>query len=278
MIRFIARVLIVSLVCAVVASATVVAITAADVLTQFKLGQPAAQTYVFDAVWNQRLGYFGGTRIFKALPPEARAAAVSAAAQFAQAYAETEDFRARYARQREASRPTPPPPAKTYKEQQTEQRAQFDKSLAEMKANAAKAAPDMRKMLEEMAVSLEAQQVKMEKDKALQAQMEKGHVMMAEMQQQNHVRAVKEFEKKYPENPQQLIATRLREFLAVSATVPAEAALIERDAKLRFVDRKFEGQGDFWKQLYRSGKPAVDAARQAATTWLASIEEGRAGS
>jgi len=272
MFRFIARVLIVPLVYAVVASATVVAIAAADVLAQFKLGRPAAHTYVFDAVWNQGLGYFGGTRIFKALPPEARAAAVTAAAQFAQAYVETDDFRARYARQREVSRPTPPPPAKTYKEQQAEQRAQFDKSLAEMKANAAKAAPDMRKMLEEMAVSLEAQQLKMEKDKALQAQMEKGHVMMAEMQQQNHVRAAKEFEKKYPENPQQLIATRLRDFLAVSATVPAEAALVERDGKLRFVDRKFEGQGDFWKQLYRSGKPAVDAARQAATTWLAAIE------
>ena len=189
-----------------------------------------------------------------------------------QAYTQSEDFRARYAKQREASRPTPPPPAKSYKEQQAEQRAQFDKSVAEMKANAAKAAPDMRKMLEEMAVSLQAQQAKMEQDKDLQAQMEKGHVMMAEMQQQHHVRAVGEFERKYPENPQFLIATRLREFLAVSATVPAEAALVERDGKLRFLDRKFEGQGDFWKQLYRSGKPAVDAARQAATDWLAAID------
>jgi hypothetical protein len=248
------------------------AIAASDVLAQFKLGRPAAETYVFDAVWSQGLGYFSGTRIFKALPSEARAAAVTAAAQFAQAYTQTVDFRARYAKQREASRPTPPPPAKSYKDQQAEQRAQFDKSVAEMKANAAKAAPDMRKMLEEMVVSLQAQQTMMEQDTALQAQMEKGHVMMAEMQQQNHVRAVKEFERKYPENPQLLIATRLREFLSVSATVPAEAPLVERDGKLRFVDRKFEGQADFWKQLYRSGKPAVDAARQAATDWLAGIE------
>jgi len=144
-----------------------------------------------------------------------------------------------------------------------------------MKANAAKAAPDMRKMLEDMVASLQAQQVAMEKDKALQAQMEKGHAMMAEMTQQNYLREVKEFEQRYPERANQLVATRLREFLALSAGVPAEAALVERDGKLRFVDRRFEGQSDFWKQLYRSGKPAVDAAREAATAWLAAIEHNQ---
>jgi hypothetical protein len=273
MIRFHPRLLIPAGLVALAASAGAVAVTAADVLAQFKLTRPAAETHVFDAVWNQGLGYFGaGTRLFKTMPGDARAAAVTAGAEFAKAYTQTEDFRARYARQREANRPTPPPPAKSYKEQQAEQRAQFDKSLAEMKASAAKAAPDMRKLLEETAASLQAQQAAMDKDTALQAQMEQGHNMMAEMKQQHYLREVKEYEQGFPQNPQQLIATRLRAFLAVSATVPAQAALVERDGKLRFVDRRFEGQNDFWKQLYRAGKPAVDAAREAATRWLAELE------
>ena len=37
----------------------------------------------------------------------------------------------------------------------------------------------------------------------------------------------------------------------------------------------FIQQSDFWKQLYRSGKPAVDAAREAATAWLAAIEHNQ---
>lgn len=266
------RVLIAGVALAVAVCAAVTG-AAADVLAQFKLSKLAAETHVFDAVWNDGLGYFGtGTRLFKAMPAEARAAAVTSAAAFARAYCETDLFRARYAKQREQARPTPPPPARIWAEQRAEQRAQFDKSMAEMKANAAKAAPDIRKLLEETIVSMTEQQAAMDRDVALQAQMEKGAKMAAEFQQQNYQRSVQEFEQKYPESPTPLIAARLRAFLTLSATVPAEAALVERDGKLRFVDRKLEGQSYYWKQLYRAGKPAIDAARASATAWLEALE------
>jgi len=122
MFRSSARLFIPTLMCVVVATAGAAAVTAADVLAQFKLGRPAAETYVFDAVWSQG-----------------------------------DAFRARYAKQRDASRPKAPAPARSFQQQQAEQRAQFDKSVAEMKANAAKAVPDMRKMLEDMVASLQAQ-------------------------------------------------------------------------------------------------------------------------
>jgi hypothetical protein len=41
---------------------------------------------------------------------------------------------------------------------------------------------------------------------------------------------------------------------------------------MRFVDRKLEGKSYAWKQLFRAGKPSVDAARTAATEWLTSLE------
>jgi hypothetical protein len=248
---------------------------ASDVLTQFRLSRPAAETHVFDSVWNDGLGYFGGVRTFKALSADARAAAITGAAAFARAYCETDAFRTRYAKQRETSRPAPLPPLKSWAESQAEQKAQFEKSLADMRANSAKATPEIRKMLEETADSLVKQQQAMDKDAALQAQMKKGHEMANELKQQNWAKSVKEFEQKYPENPNALIATRLREFLTMSADVPATAELVERDGKLRFVDRKLEGKSYAWKQLFRAGKPAVDAARAAATYWLTALEGTR---
>lgn len=254
------------------ALAAPVVMAASDVLAQFRLSRAAAETHVFDSVWNGGLGYFGGARTFKTLSAEARAAAVTAAAAFARTYCESDTFKTRYAKQREASRPEPLAPLKTWAETQAEQKAQFEKSLAEMRANAAKAAPDIRKMLEETADSLVKQQQAMDRDAALQAQMKKGHEMGNQYKQQAWAQSVKDFEQKYPEDPNAVIAVRLRAFLAMSADVPATAELVERDGKLRFVDRKLEGKSYAWKQLFRAGKPAVDAARSAATGWLASLE------
>jgi hypothetical protein len=218
-----------------------VIVVAGDVLAQFRLSRAAAESHVFDSVWQEGLGYFGGVRTFTALSADARAAAVTAAAGFARAYCETDAFRARYAKQREASRPAPLPPLKSWAETQAEQKAQFEKSLAEMRANAVKATPDVRKMLEETADSLVKQQRAMDGDTALQAQMKKGHEMGNELKQQAWTKSVKDFEQKYPEDPNRVVATRLRAFLAMSADVPATAELVERDGKMRFVDRKLEG-------------------------------------
>jgi hypothetical protein len=256
----------------VAALAAPVVTVASDVLAQFRLSRAAAETHVFDSVWNDGLGYFGGVRTFKALSAEARATAVTAAAAFARAYCETDAFRARYAKERDASRPAPLAPFKTWAETQAEQKAKFDKSLAEMRANATKAAPEIRKMLEETADSLVTQQQAMDRDAALQAQMKKGHEMSNEMKRQAWEKSVKDFEQKHPEDPNKVIAARLRGFLAMSSDVPATAELVERDGKLRFADRKLEGKSYAWKQLFRAGKPAVDAARTAATEWLASLE------
>jgi hypothetical protein len=93
-----------------------------------------------------------------------------------------------------------------------------------------------------------------------------------EHKQQAWAKSVRDFEQNYPEDPAKVIAVRLRTFLAMSADVPATAELVERDGKLRFADRKLEGKSYAWKQLFRAGRPAVDAARSAATEWLGSLE------
>ncbi len=69
------------------------------------------------------------------------------------------------------------------------------------------------------------------------------------------------------------MAARLKQFLADTADIPAQPAMITVDARhTRFADAKFESKNDFWKRCFRAGKPAVDAARAAAQSWLASIQ------
>lgn len=82
----------------------------------------------------------------------------------------------------------------------------------------------------------------------------------------------KQFDERYPANPETFVAGRLREFIALAATVPAEVALVRRGDKMVFADAALESKPESWKQLYRAGKPSVDAARDAATAWLATLE------
>ncbi len=71
------------------------------------------------------------------------------------------------------------------------------------------------------------------------------------------------------------IATRLREFLTLSATVDFGAKLVpcRNSQRSCFADPAYEGKPGDWKKLYRAGKEPVDAARAFATKWLADIEK-----
>lgn len=81
-----------------------------------------------------------------------------------------------------------------------------------------------------------------------------------------------EWEKQYPADPKVLVVRRLREFLALSATVNFTARLEQRpDKQMRFADPELEEKPAEWKLLFRAGKPAVDAARAAAGEWLKAI-------
>ena len=244
-----------------------------DVLAQFKQTPAKAQEAVMSAVWAGGQPYVDGSWvIFRALSPEARASAVRAAADFARAYASSDAFKKQYAANRTSQAPKPPVPPKSWAEQHAEQNAQFAKSMADMKANLPKMPANMQKSMQDTIDQMQAQHEAQEKDTALQAMMEKSVTMGYENEKQQYARQLKQFELEHPEDPNALVATRLKEFLAMSATVPAQAELVPVNGKMKFADKAFEGKPYFWKQCYRAGKPSVDAAREAAEAWLKSIQ------
>lgn len=119
---------------------------------------------------------------------------------------------------------------------------------------------------------MQAQHEAQEKDTAFQAMMEKSVSMGYENEKQQYARRLKQFELDHPEDPNALIATRFKEFLAMSASIRAQAELVPVNGKMKFADRSLEGKPYFWKQCYRAGKPSVDAAREAAEAWLKAIQ------
>jgi cell pole-organizing protein PopZ len=244
-----------------------------DVLAQFKQTPAKAQEAVMSAVWAGGQPYIDGSWIiFRALSPEARASAVRAAADFARAYASSDAFKKQYAANRTSQAPKPPVPPKSWAEQHAEQNAQFAKSMADMKANLPKMPANMQKSMQDTIDQMQAQHEAQEKDAEFQAMMEKSVTMGYESQKQQYASQLKQFQLDHPEDPNVLVATRLKEFLAMSATVPAEAQLVPVNGKMKFADKSLEGKPYFWKQCYRAGKPSVDAAREAAEAWLKALQ------
>ena len=256
---------------------------AADVLTQFRLTDEDAQQGVFDTLWGGAPDGFGpAPSIFRTLAPQARAAAVTAAAALVRAYAESDTFREQYAAKRGAERPADLPDTTTARADVDKQTREMEKAMAETRAALANMPPEMRKMMESAmkeagagGTDLDAQLAGVQKETNKAMKEQKAAQAKADAQLAEARLNAKQFDQRYPANPEAFIAGRLREFLALSATVPADAALVRRGGKVVFVDPALESKPEMWKQLYRAGQPSVDAAREAATAWLATIESKR---
>ena len=194
------------------------------------------------------------------------------------AYGESDAFREHYAARRRAERPADLPETTAARTDIDKQMAESAKAMAEARAAMANMPPEMRKMAEEamkaagVSGDMDAQmaQLQAEGNKAMKAQkagQAKADAMVAEARLN-----AKQFDERYPANPERFIAARLREFVALADSVPAQAQLVRRNDKMVFADPALESQPESWKQLYRAGKPSVDAARTAATAWLATLE------
>jgi hypothetical protein len=85
---------------------------------------------------------------------------------------------------------------------------------------------------------------------------------------EEHQRDVAKWNENFPENPNVLIAKRLRAFLDTSADVDFSAKLVPSGDKMKFADAKYEQKSSEWKMCYRAGRDAVTAARAVAAAWL----------
>jgi cell division protein FtsN len=249
---------------------------AQDHLATLGISEGRAKEAVFDSFMSDTVSIAGKPAAFTAMTPAARVALVTFALNLARTFAESAEFKRRYADHREANGPEPLPEELTVDAVFAKQRAGFEQQAAEMRKLFDQITPEQRATLEQGWNDMRAQLDAMEKGerrKEIESVLKEQRLE----QMRGHEAAMKEFEKVYPEDPRALIAARLRHYLDLTNDIDFSAQLIDTSsgdkAKKRvFADAALEAKPAEWKMSFRAGKPASDAARAFAQKWLADLQ------
>jgi hypothetical protein len=250
---------------------TAMTVIAQDHLATLGISEGRAKEAVFDSFMAGTVSLAGKPAAFIALPPQGRVALVNFALTLARTFAESDDFKRRYADHREANGPDPLPEAQTADEIFKKQRAGFENQVSEMKKLFDQITPEQRATLEAGWADMRRQLDEMEKGERRQ-QIEALLQQQRDQLTRERDLAMQELDKTYPADPRALVAMRLRRFLDVTSDVDYGAALVEKGTKRVFADPALEARPAEWKLAFRAGKPATDAARTFAQKWLNDLQ------
>lgn len=252
-------------------AALAVGASAADVLAQLGLTPASAKELLMSGVGSGWLNYGAAAQAFKKATPAVRVELVQGSLAWAKSFTATPDFKASYAKLRETRKPEAPKfegtPEQEYAKQREKQAADQAKGAEDMKKAMASMTPDQRKQMEE-AMKQAAEVMKQMDTPEMQKMMIDGIRMTREQQTTEYNAAMKKWSEDYPDNPNPVIAKRLKAFLDMSATVDFDAKLVEKNGKMRFENQAYESKPSEWKLCYRLGKEPVLAARAAAEAWM----------
>jgi hypothetical protein len=219
-------------------------------------------------------GYLNATpaaKTLKTAAPASRATAVRNAVAWARSYTESAAFKAEFERRRQAERPAAPDAIITVEDELARQSAERKKQVEEMKKNLDQLPPDMRKTMEAAVKETEAANRKMETDPQMVAILRKSIEATRASELEAYKKQLEAYERRWPADPNTLVARRLREFLDVSADVDFDAKLVPAGRLMRFAEPRYEEKPPTWKLCFRAGREATAAAREAAQTWLKAI-------
>ena len=246
------------------------ATTAQDHLANLGISEGRAKEAVFDSFISDAVSLAGKPAAFIAMPPGARVTLVNFVLHLARTFVDSDDFKRRYADHREANGPDPLPEEQTADAVLAKQRAGFESQVAEMRKMFDQITPEQRATLEQGWNEMRDQFTAME-----QGDRRKQIDGLLTEQRADQVRqrdeAMKEFDKAFPPDHRSLVAMRLRHFLEATKDVAYDAQLVDKDKKKVFADEAFEAKPTEWKLAFRAGKPATDAARAFAQSWLADL-------
>jgi hypothetical protein len=242
-------------------------------LAQFKLTDAdAAQvtsTILIDDKRDLSYDLPGQSRdLLKKVPPGARGQATRGLWLWSKAYLSSAAFTKRYAAARAEREPKLPAYTTTVDQELKEKLDQDAKELeAGMKTSLAMAQPGQKSELEAMFKQMAAMLRSPDTVRALRASIE----MRRAMEKENFESEFKRWRTTFPADPQVVIARRLREFLATSATVDFDAQLVANGDRMIFAKPEFEQKPSEWKSYYRYGRESIGAAREVADAWLKEI-------
>ena len=235
------------------------------------ISEGRAREAVFDSFIADTISLAGKSGAFTAASGEARVAMVRFALTLARTFAESADFKQRYADHREANGPDPLPEEQTADAVLAKQRAGFEEQVLQMRKLFDQITPEQRKTLEEGWDDMRRQLTEMETGPR-RAELDTLLKQQRAEQVLARERAMKELDAMWPPDPRTLVASRLRHFLDVTADVAYTAQLADERGKRVFVDPALESKPREWELCFRAGKPATEAARSFAQKWLSDLQ------
>lgn len=243
----------------------------ADILAKLGSNTQEAHEAFFSSLAEGSVSMAGTAAVFKAAAPEARAAMVTSVVNLARAYAGTADFTRRWMTFRE-HKPSAPEALPSMAQMQAMQRKGIEEGIANLEKTA-KQLPQMKATFDEQIKAMRQQLAELNKvNPADNAKVDANIQKASQAAQADYQKSVADWEKAYPVDPKPFIVKRLRDFLALSATVDYAAKTTKgKDGMSRFDNPAYESKDDEWEYMYRAGKPAVDAARVIAQDWLKAL-------
>jgi hypothetical protein len=246
---------------------------ASDILAKLGLERAEAQESVLDALASGSVYSQRAFAAFKAIPGASRAAIVQAGLAWVKAYVQADEFKQAYRKLRDGGKPAPPSVRPSADEALKQQRADFEKQAAQMRASMAGMDAEMKKTMEETIRQMRAQMETMEKDPEQKKIMGQMAGMQHDEDQKQYAERLKVWDEKFPADFRVLLKRRINDFLAASAGVDFAAALQPRDGKMIFARPEYEAKGPEWKLCFRAGREATGSARAFAKAWLAELEK-----
>ncbi|HMG90381.1 MAG TPA: hypothetical protein VK589_09980 [Chryseolinea sp.] len=202
-----------------------------------------------------------------------RAAIALDVLNYTKSYVASPAFIKAYENARITATPLKPLPPKTKEQIQNEKIAELDKTIAEGEKSMKSLPKDLIEPFKEVQQMLNDQKKDYENpDSEMLALLVTSENYMHANAVTKYEQQLQQWQKDYPADHKMMVKARLETFLQITGDVDFNAALKEEYRVKKFVNRAYEKKPDEWKMAYRAGRPAVEAARTFAKTWLAELK------
>jgi len=203
---------------------------------------------------------------FKTLPVDDRADVVRSLALCMQAYYQSDEFKADYAKIRLERKPQPPTYDKTPEQEVDESIADSKKQMAEARTSLLPMLPQANRA--EVEQSYRGNEKMLDDPTMRQYRLTGVQAERAE-RQADYEKALQTWEQTFPEDPKTIIVQRLKDFIALADSIDFDAQLVVKDGRKTFANPEYESKPSEWKWAFRTGRASVAAAREIAANWLA---------
>lgn len=217
-----------------------------------------------------------GVKNFKNLALNDRAAIAKDLLTYTKEYINGPEFKKIYDKWRADGKPEMDKlvPIRSLEEIQKEEIAKIEKSVKDLEKSL-KEMPDMTKALQPL---LDMQKQTLKDYKANPKHEYFVNIRMGDeydnkSKVDGHAERMKKWEKNFPVEAKDFVATRLQEMLESTEGIDYNAQLVEKYGKKRFVNPKYEGKNTEWKQGFRAGKEVTEMSREFVKEWLREIKK-----